>query len=112
MLAPIGSHPTPGSVVSSLLSSAISDPEKWFDCKRAILRSLDEYFVPNGPKDDTIKVLNAFVTKLPKEGQLILASEITDIKYDSVKLRQLRNFLVDAVLKPSKFAKLSATLAH
>ncbi len=107
MLAPIGSHPAPESTISSALSSALSDPGKWYDCRRSTLASLDESYVPNGPRDDTAKVLRAFLMKLPKEGQLVLASEITELCHDSIKLRQLRNFLVDAILKPSTYTALS-----
>ncbi len=53
-------------------------------------------------RDDTVKVFRAFLAHLPKDGQLILASEILELQYSSVQLRELRNFLVDAVLKPSK----------
>ncbi len=110
MLAPIGSHPAPESTISSSLSSAISDPDKWYDCRRSTLASLDELYVPNSPKDDTAKVLRAFLMKLPKEGQLVLASEIVELRHDDVKLRQLRNFLVDAILKPSMYTALSEFL--
>lgn len=66
-----------------------------------MLEILKDCYVANSPEDDTYKVLRTFVTKLPKRGQLALMSEIKHLKDNSPKLRQLRNFLVDTILKPS-----------
>ncbi|KAK1770066.1 hypothetical protein QBC33DRAFT_617379, partial [Phialemonium atrogriseum] len=103
-LPTIAPHPAPESVASSELSSILEDSNRWYDSRTAVLKILEDRYVPNGPKDDTPKVLRTFVMKLPKGGQLALMSEILLLKDDSTKLRQLRNFLVDAILKPMKAA--------
>ena len=97
----IAPHPAPESVASSELSSIQEDSNRWYDSRTAVLKILEDRYVPNGPKDDTPKILRTFVMKLPKGGQLALMSEILLLKGESTKLRQLRNFLVDAILKPS-----------
>ncbi len=94
-------HPAPESVVSSKLSSILEDSNHWYDSRSAVLKTLEDHYVPNSPEDDTLKVLRTFVMKLPKRGQLALMSEIRLFKDNPAKLRQLRNFLVDAILKPS-----------
>lgn len=94
-------HPAPESVASSKLSAILADSNRWFKCRTEVLEELDDRFIPNGPKDDTPRVLRTFAVKLPKRGQLALLSEIDLLRDNSPKLRQLRNFLVDAVLRPS-----------
>ncbi len=61
-----------------------------------------ERLIPSGTQDDTPKVLRTFVMKLLENGQLALMSEILLFKNDAAKLQQLRNFLVDTILNPSK----------
>ncbi len=99
-LGPISPHPAPDSVTGSDLSSALSDPETWSDAQDSVRIVLSSY-IPKTPNDDTAKVLRAFVAKLPKDGQLALMNEILFFQGDGKKLRELRNFLVDASLKPS-----------
>ncbi|OAA55875.1 hypothetical protein SPI_08082 [Niveomyces insectorum RCEF 264] len=94
------SYPAPESHASSELSSILDDPDEWYERRAAVLRLLHEDYVPHGPGDDTVKVLETFVVKLPKGGQLAIMSEIISLRDDQAKLRQLRNFLVDAILKP------------
>lgn len=60
--------------------------------------------------DDTKKVLEAFVDHLPLEGRLVLMMEIDDHADSPEKLRLLRNFLVDTILKPSKWLSLTLDL--
>ncbi|KAL7625683.1 hypothetical protein AAE478_004904 [Parahypoxylon ruwenzoriense] len=95
----IEKHPTPET---SVLSSAISDPNVFYDCMENVDKVLDSY-VPNAAldDDDTTRVLWHAVHNLPRLGSLQLMAEILEIGRDHEKLRQLRNFLVDAVLKPS-----------
>ncbi|KAL7627193.1 hypothetical protein AAE478_003969 [Parahypoxylon ruwenzoriense] len=93
-------HPAPESVATSEVSSILEDSNYWYESRSAVLKILEDHYVPNGPEDDTPKVLRTFVMKLPKGGQLALMSEIRLFKDDPAKLRQLRNFLVDAILKP------------
>ncbi|VBB86670.1 Putative protein of unknown function [Podospora comata] len=61
-----------------------------------VLRS----YIPRGKMDDTRQVLEAFVQDLPLEGGRVLMQEIVDSSATPKKLLQLRNFLVDAILKP------------
>ncbi|OIW34084.1 hypothetical protein CONLIGDRAFT_677797 [Coniochaeta ligniaria NRRL 30616] len=60
---------------------------------------LKEY-KPLDANDDTAKVLNAFLDNLYGLGLATLAHEIDKFSSDPLKLRQLRNCLVDAILKP------------
>lgn len=53
-----------------------------------------------GPNDDTVVVLEAFLNHLSKEGQMTLMREL--VLFPDM-LRQLRDFLVSAVLKPSMY---------
>src|SRR5437773_9301618 len=98
-LGNIPPHPAPTSLsdINSELSSTPPDTERWFEFRDDAVKVLDLY-APNGPDDDTAKVLNVFIMKLPKEGQLALMSEILLLRNDGAKLRQLRNFLVDTLL--------------
>ncbi|KAK0710148.1 hypothetical protein B0T26DRAFT_724201 [Lasiosphaeria miniovina] len=98
------SHPAPESVASSELSSVFNNDEEWYDARNSLVDTLKHRYTPNGPEDDTFTVLRVFVMKLPKDGQLALMSEIYDLMDDPPKLRQLRNFLVGAILKPMKAA--------
>lgn len=101
-LGPIADHPSPESIVTSELSSAPSDSELWLDLREKVDKLLRLY-KPRSRDDDTAMVLKIFLQKLPKDGQTPLMSEIDSINQHDAKLRQLRNFLVDAILKPSKF---------
>jgi len=65
-------------------------------------RILAEYLPARLP-DDTSRVLRAFLDHLPSQGKSVLASEICQLASSPPRLRQLRNFMVDAILKPSKF---------
>ncbi len=109
-LGPISPHPAPDSPVDSVLSSAISDPDTWRDRHNEASIVLRDY-IPTTPQGDTAKVLETFLTELPKEGQLALMSEILLFKDDGKKLRELRNFLVDAILKPSKYINVVLLLS-
>ncbi len=101
-LAPIRPHPGPATAVNWLLSVDFADRDTWESVCIDIGRRLDRRYVADGSGDDTVEILCAFLAKLPREGQLVLMSEITEFKYNSAKLRQLRNFLVDALLRPSR----------
>ncbi len=100
-LAPTIPHPAPNSIVSSELSSVLEDSDDWYQSRTRVLKVLEERFTARDAEDDTAKVLGTFVMKLPKMGQLILMSEILRFQDDAPTLRYLRNFLVDAILKPS-----------
>ncbi|KAI5865908.1 hypothetical protein GGS23DRAFT_359584 [Durotheca rogersii] len=89
-------HPTPET---SVLSSALSNPDVFHDRMEEVGRVFGLY-QPNAVPDDTTRVLRHAVDNLPKLGSLQLIGEILEIDRDHEKLRQLRNFFVDAVLKP------------
>ncbi|KAK3940786.1 hypothetical protein QBC46DRAFT_312764 [Diplogelasinospora grovesii] len=101
-LAPSVSHPAPESVASSELSSVFADhdDDRWYKTCDVLLKTMKDDYIPNSSQDDTPKVLHTFLMKLPKDGQLALMSEIQLLKNDAARLRQLRNFLVDTILKP------------
>ncbi len=98
-------HPAPRSEVSSELSSCLDDSDRWHDQINAAKEILRKY-VPENAEDDTTGVLNAFLAKLPKAGQLALVAEIYHLGAHPSQLRQLRNFLVDAILKPHTLSPL------
>ncbi|KAK1490251.1 hypothetical protein CCUS01_14520 [Colletotrichum cuscutae] len=99
----IGEHPDGdsdiNSVIDSQLTSALSDTGTWAKSHWEVLEMLADY-VPLGAQDDTTKVLRLFASKLPVNGQLILLSEIKRHQSQPVRLRQLRDFLVQAILMP------------
>ncbi|SPN97550.1 uncharacterized protein DNG_01061 [Cephalotrichum gorgonifer] len=66
-------------------------------------RILSEY-IPQNHQDDTRRVLRAFLDCLPLRGQQNLVQDILSQANNPSQLRQTRNFLVDAVLKPMKTA--------
>ncbi|KAK3347078.1 hypothetical protein B0T25DRAFT_584134 [Lasiosphaeria hispida] len=57
-------------------------------------------YQPIHASDDTAKVLRAFIDHLSGLGLSTLQSEIFVLASDPCQLRQLRNFLVDAILEP------------
>ncbi|KAK1501408.1 hypothetical protein CTAM01_06133 [Colletotrichum tamarilloi] len=101
----IGEHPDGdsdiNSVIDSQLTSALSDTGTWAKSHWEVLEMLADY-VPLGAQDDTTKVLRLFASKLPVNGQLILLSEIKRHQSQPVRLRQLRDFLAQAILMPLK----------
>ncbi len=103
-------YPAPESVASSILSSTVSDIETYFEKSGEAKTVLDNYVATNN--DDTAKVINAFLKHLPKEGQIVLLKEVLYFKDNGQKLRELRNFLIDAILKPSKSMSYFATFIY
>jgi hypothetical protein len=98
-------HPSPDTDISS----APASPKEYGDRQEEVEVILDGY-VPTQQSDDTTIVFRAFLKYLCKEGQMILMGEIIQLRQEPTKLRMLRNFLVDAILKPSKCEiKCSAT---
>lgn len=61
--------------------------------------TLQEY-EPYNLLDDTTLVIQAFLDNLPPDGQHTLAVHVRRASESNTKLRQLRNCLVDSVLKP------------
>ncbi|KAL2126820.1 hypothetical protein VTI74DRAFT_179 [Chaetomium olivicolor] len=94
----ISPHPT-FSPEDSPLSSAAASPGQYGDLREKSRQILEDY-TPINDVDDTTKVLSAFLENLPKNGQMMLMGEIQLYESEPVKLRRLRNFLVDAILKP------------
>ncbi|KAK4044860.1 hypothetical protein C8A01DRAFT_42469 [Parachaetomium inaequale] len=93
--APIDAHPTHSSPAESPLSSAPANPGKYAELREKSQRILSDYILVSS-QDDTVKVLGASL--------------------DPSKLRSMRTFLVDAVLKPMKsagghFLKIAASSA-
>jgi hypothetical protein len=90
--------PTPISILNSNLSSVLDDVEQYLAFKDKAMRVLTSY-TPANSNDDTAPVLRIFLDKLPKDGQMVLSIEIEALG-SSPKLQQLRDFLVDTILKP------------
>ena len=88
-------HPHPTSIGLSLTHTDLR-----YDLRDEAQSILGSY-QPADANDDTKKVLNLFLMNLPGEGQIILASELVEFERQPAKLRQFRDFLVDAILKPS-----------
>ncbi|KAK4198931.1 hypothetical protein QBC40DRAFT_298060 [Triangularia verruculosa] len=65
-------------------------------CQRAI-----ENYPPLTQYDDTKYFLQTLLHYLPLSGRINLMSEIAEHADDPPKLRQIRNFLVDTVLRPA-----------
>ncbi|KAK3934148.1 hypothetical protein QBC46DRAFT_300301 [Diplogelasinospora grovesii] len=107
-LAEVPRHPSIStesitSEYESSLPSVFPSPQLAQDLEGKVSRALAGY-TPIRPSDDTKDVLNAFLEHLPTRGQLVLMAEIDEHAADPPKLRMLRNFLVDAILKPMKLA--------
>jgi hypothetical protein len=102
----LSQHPSVISDDESPLSSAPPTPGTLDDLKPRALEHLHKY-QPIGLLDDTEKVLEAFIENLSGDGQLTILEEIQQFGEDPPKLRALRNFLVDAILKPSTFVLFS-----
>ncbi|KAK1640502.1 hypothetical protein BDP81DRAFT_403904 [Colletotrichum phormii] len=100
----IGDHPDEEkdveAIINGQLASALLDTEQ-ANLHCGVLETLADY-TPLGVQDDTPKVLRLFVDKLPAKGQLVLLSEIMRYKNNPAKLRQLRDFLIQAILIPLK----------
>jgi hypothetical protein len=86
------------------ISSVLSSVAEW-----DILKHQTDSFLlgykRNDIYDDTDTFINQLLNHLPTEGQIVLMKEIVELgnRFDDFhdKLRQLRNFFVDAILKPS-----------
>ncbi|KAL0776878.1 hypothetical protein CaCOL14_006396 [Colletotrichum acutatum] len=89
------------SVINNQLTLVSSDPEHWAESHCEVSEMLADYN-PVGVKDDTPQVLRLFADKLPLRGQLVLLSEIMRYRHNPVQLRQVRDFLVQAILIPFK----------
>lgn len=98
---PITSSPVPSSSFSQLTSVSSGQAE---DLDRRCRERFEKY-VPINAQDDVVRLLTAFMDHLPKDGSVRLMQDIIALDGDS-KLRQLRNHLVDALLKPSEYIDL------
>jgi hypothetical protein len=88
------------------LSSCVDNVEEWYELKTkcdGILSQLQNNNV------DTARFLNLLIEHLPKAGQMVLLKEILVLGFDVDKLTRLRNFFVDAILKPSKYSIMYIT---
>lgn len=100
-------HPSVGAETiateyESSLSSTFSSLDLAEDLQAKAFRALERY-TPLRPSDDTRELLMAFLKHLPTKGRLVLMAEIDEHADDAGKLRMLRDFLVNAILKPSMF---------
>lgn len=92
---------TPSPVLSSSLGELTNaSPEPAEDLVRWSGERLQKY-VALGGSDTVVRLLNLFVNYLPKDGSIVLMQDIITLK-DDEQLRQLKNHLVDAILKPGE----------
>jgi len=102
-LPEIALHPgRSGSQSSAALSSLPPSPIIQQNAVEVVSNVLSDN-QPIHASDDTAKVLRAFVDHLSGQGLSTLQSEIYNFAENPHQLRQLRNFLTDAILKPSMF---------
>lgn len=103
---PLAKHiltPYPSSSSSNLFLPLSSiNPAQWRALQSDVDNILNGYSNPPGQnQDDTPKVLRAFLKYLCEEAKTLLMQEIKQFN-GKPALRQLRNFLVDSILKSSK----------
>lgn len=103
-LPPILGHPSlslDDAPISSLSRKSSEQYEE--ELRQKSQQTLANYSpVESSVGDDTPKLLGIFLEHLlDVGGQITLMEEIEDFKDDPYKLHLLRNFLVDAILKPS-----------
>ncbi|KAL7781851.1 hypothetical protein V8C37DRAFT_413943 [Trichoderma ceciliae] len=96
---PISRHPSPDTPPVLAPDSL----EQRNGLRERVDQILDDYIQVQS-NDDTANVFRAFLNNLCKEGEATLISEILQFAADPPKLRMLRNFLVDAILKPMAIA--------
>jgi hypothetical protein len=97
-LPPVVDYPSPSS--SSILSSALSDPDAYHDLQEQTRKRLAKYVLESND-DDTVRLLQVALGFLPKMGKINLMHDIVDLKHD-IKLRQLRLHFVSAILVACK----------
>ena len=88
------------SDVTSGIGSTFSSINPAESAKNAYLAAIATYTKAR-KDDDTLEVLKAFVDNLPSNGSARLMGEIGEFANDPTKIRMLRKFLVDALIKPS-----------
>lgn len=94
-------YPSPSPSNQSSPISSIN-PAQWSALQSEVDKILNDYSNPRGQnQDDTPKVLRAFLKYLCEEAKTLLMQEIKQFN-GRTALRQLRNFLVDSILKSSK----------
>ncbi|KAK0753082.1 hypothetical protein B0T18DRAFT_395950 [Schizothecium vesticola] len=91
---PVRSPSESSEPLSSAHGSVIAETAK------AVANNVLLDYKPIHNSDDTVKVLQAFLDNLSGPGLGTLCNDIYAIKDKQRLLRQLRNFLVDAILKP------------
>lgn len=89
-----------GALSPPLSSPDASNPPPWRDLFGKVEWALETYS-PKNRDDDTAAVLCAFLQHLSGQGRSALMSDIVRFATpDAGNLRGLRDFLVDAILKP------------
>lgn len=94
---PITSSPVPSSSFSELTAVSAGTAE---DLDRQSKERLGRY-VAASERDNVVQLMDAFMKYLPKDGSVRLMQDVISLDEDE-KLRQLKEHLVDAILKPSK----------
>ncbi|EGD85132.1 hypothetical protein H112_08857 [Trichophyton rubrum D6] len=92
---PITSSPVPSSSFSELTAVSAGTAE---DLDRQSKERLGRY-VAASERDNVVQLMDAFMKYLPKDGSVRLMQDVISLDEDE-KLRQLKEHLVDAILKP------------
>ncbi|KEZ42040.1 hypothetical protein SAPIO_CDS6451 [Scedosporium apiospermum] len=98
----ISPHPSPGPGEDVGVMPTARHPDLAQTRSEAIL--VLQHYTPLNRHDDTALLLRTFLNNLPDDGKLALALDVLSVAGEDNKLRQLRNFLVDAILKPMQIA--------
>ncbi|EZF30887.1 hypothetical protein H109_06327 [Trichophyton interdigitale MR816] len=92
---PITSSPVPSSSFSELTAVSAGTAE---DLDRQSKERLERY-VAASERDNVVQLMDAFMKYLPNDGSVRLMQDVISLDEDE-KLRQLKEHLVDAILKP------------
>lgn len=95
---PITASPVPSSSFSELTAVSARTAK---DLDRQAKERLGRY-VANSECDNVVQLMDAFMEYLPKDGSVRLMQDVISLDEDE-KLRQLKEHLVGAILKPSKY---------
>lgn len=95
-------HPDATTLSEDELSAVASDTSEFISRRGQSARLLDAYEAESG-EDKTKAILQAALDHLPVPGSMRIVEEIIQFNGDEDKYRQLVDFFVDAVLKPSSF---------
>ncbi|KAL7800179.1 hypothetical protein V8C37DRAFT_414087 [Trichoderma ceciliae] len=103
-----------GHIIDSPVKGTVEDPEideetvysdpDHLIIAQGIVKEILSSYRRLGPRDNTIELLNIFLSRLPREGHAALLCDIIAVRYDDANIRALRRYLIDTILKPFQLA--------